>query len=273
MSSATDSMCCTIASQISARRASGVLAPPCPGGLRGGEHRLQFVGRDGGALGVHRAVDGRDDLLDGHGCRLRHRGWLESGTRPFRVELIRSVDRTLIANGARRHGRSTRAPRRQGGTHHGCRERPGTGGRRAVRLGGREGRDRRSRRRHRRGRRDPRRRWRGHARSSLDVADDDSVAGRDRAHRRDVRRAARALQQRRHLPRRRRRPDEHQRRHLEDRARRERHRRRPLLPARHPGDARLGWRQHHQRRLVRRPPRRGHARRSRTPRRRARCSR
>ncbi len=94
---------------------------------------------------------------------------------------------------------------------------------------------------------------------ATDVRDDASVAAAVAFAVEHVRRAARALQQRRHLPGRRRRPDQHLRRDVGDRPRHQRHRRRPVLPPRHPGDARLGRRQHRQRRLVRRPPRRGDA--------------
>ncbi len=48
--------------------------PLSPCGHCIGEHTLALTGRDRLAFGVHRAIDGRHDLLDGHGCRLRHHG-------------------------------------------------------------------------------------------------------------------------------------------------------------------------------------------------------
>ena len=86
--------CCTIRSQTAARSASGVAAHPARASAAAASTASSSAGVDGGALGEHRAVDGRHDLLHGHGCNLRSLArWLESGTRPFQ-------DRRTTTNGA-----------------------------------------------------------------------------------------------------------------------------------------------------------------------------
>ena len=112
----------------------------------------------------------------------------------------------------------------------------------------------------RRGRRGDRRRRRRRDRSCrCDVTDDESVRAAVRAHRRDLRRSARALQQRRHLARRRRRSRGHRRRDLRSGRWTSTSRASLLLPSRDPGDARRRRRQHRQRRLLRGPHGRGDA--------------
>ena len=90
----------------------------------------------------------------------------------------------------------------------------------------------------------------------VNVADEDGVAGDVRRDGRALRRHRRPLQQRRHLARRRRVRPRHECRGVAARAGRQHEGRLPLLQARHPVPPRAGRRLGHQRRVVRRDPRR-----------------